>query len=112
MPTSRREQPSRTALLVMRIGEEVTLCPFFGKCDGVVVIDPDVGRREYRWQDRETADAMCDLIIGTGARRLILGFVGEAAADRLRRLGIDVRVGPCACALDDLVASFDHLPSA
>jgi hypothetical protein len=39
------DTPRRTALLVMRAKGKTTLCPFFGKCDGLVIFDLNDGSR-------------------------------------------------------------------
>jgi len=101
-----------TALVVMLVDGDMALCPFFAKCDGVVVIDPDGGRREFHARTQPAAAAMCDLILKTGARRLVLGFVPGPAARRLRAAGVDIRLGSCACAVEQLAACFDDLPAA
>ena len=57
-----REQSRPTALLVMRANGEVALCPFFGKCDGLLVIGPNGESRKFHANTQRTAEAMCDLI--------------------------------------------------
>lgn len=106
------EQSRRTALLVVHSHGEAVLCPFFAKCDGLLVIDPDSGSCEFHANTRRTTEAMCDLILETETHRLILGFIGGPAAQKLRAAGIDVRLGSCACAIEDLALGFDHLPAA
>lgn len=107
-----REQSRRTALLVMHASGEAALCPFFGKCDGLLVIDPDGGAREFHANTQRTAEAMCDLILDTGVHRLVLGFVTGPAAQKLRAAGVDVRLGSCARSVEDLAAGFGDLPVA
>lgn len=102
----------RTALVVMDSTEETTLCPFFGKCDGLLVIDPDAESHEFHANPQHTAEAMCDLILKTGVRRLVLGFIGGPGAQKLRAAGVDIRLGSCACTVEDLALCFDDLPSA
>jgi hypothetical protein len=87
------------------------LCPFFGKCDGLLVIDPDTGTHEFHANVNRTAETMCDLILETGLRRLILGFIPGAAAQKLRGAGVEIRLGPCACPVEDLVGRFEDLPA-
>ena len=96
----------------MLVDGEMMLCPFFAKCDGVLVIEPEDGRCEFLAKTQRTTGAMCELILHTGARRLILGFLPGAAARRLRAAGIDIRLGSCACAVEQLAACFDDLPAA
>jgi len=100
------------ALLVMLVDGEMMLCPFFAKCDGVLVIDPDSGRSEFLARTRRTTEATCDLILRTGAHRLIFGFIPGAAARKLSAAGIDLRLGSCGCAVEELAACFDQLPAA
>ena len=101
----------RTALLVMQPSGAPSLCPFFGKCDGVLFIDPDTGSRDFRANTQRTTEAVCDLILRSGVDRLVLGFIGGPAAQKLRAAGVDVRLGSCACAVEDLVARFHDLPA-
>lgn len=105
-------QSRRTALLVMHANGEMALCPFFGKCDGLLIIDPDNQPDEFHPNERRTPEAMCKLILKTGVHRLVLGFVNGPAAQKLHAAGIDIRLGSCASAVKDLVANFDDLPIA
>jgi predicted Fe-Mo cluster-binding NifX family protein len=101
----------RTAVLVMSTGHGVTLCPLFAKCDGVLLIEPDRSRSYYSNTDG-TAQSLSELIRAIGASRLVCGFIGAAERTRLRAAGVDVRLGSCACTIDELVASFSTLPPA
>jgi hypothetical protein len=105
------DQTRRVALLVMRAGADTALCPFFGKCDGLLIIDPGTGAREFQPNTERTAEAMCDLILMSGMKRLILGFIAGPAARKLHAAGVDIRLGSCACGVDDLAARFDDLPT-
>jgi len=96
----------------MHSNGEAALCPFFCKCDGLLVIDPDSGSREFHANPPGTAEGMCDLILKTGAHRLVLGFIGGPAAQKLRAAGIDIRLGSCAGAVEELALGFDDLPAA
>jgi predicted Fe-Mo cluster-binding NifX family protein len=102
----------RTALLVMRSKGEMTLSPFFGKCDGVLVIDPHKKTQEFHVNQPRTADSVCALILKSGAPRLVCGFVAGPEKQKLRAAGVDVRLGSPAGALEDLAAHFDDLPQA
>jgi hypothetical protein len=42
----------------------------------------------------------------------LCGFIATGEKKVLRAAGIDIRVGSCACAVDELVASFSTLPEA
>ena len=110
MPPSR--MPHRIALVVMLVDGEMTLCPFFAKCDGVVIVDPDGEQSPFLARTQRTTEAMCDLILRSGVRRLILGFVPGPTARRLRAAGIDIRLGSCACSVEELAACLEHLPTA
>lgn len=102
----------RTAVAVMRLDRGLALCPFFGKCEGVLVIDHGTGAREFHASEGRSPEAMCDAILKSGASRLILGFVAQPEARKLRAAGIDIRIGSCACTLEELVESFDDLSAA
>jgi predicted Fe-Mo cluster-binding NifX family protein len=106
------EESRRIALLVMRSNMDVALCPFFGKCDGVLVFDPHKKSQEFHVNEQRTATAMCDLILKIGVDRVVSGFIGGTAVQKLRAAGIDVRLGSCSCAVEDLAAGFDGLPRA
>ena len=84
--------------------------PFFGKCDGLLIIDVDTSAREFHANAKRTAETMCDLILHVGVHRLILGFIGGPTARKLQSADVDIRLGPCACAVDDLALRFDDLP--
>lgn len=107
-----RVAPSRkTGFLVMTSDGTVALCPFFGKCDGVLIIDPDNGLREFHANSQRTADTMCDVILRLGVQRLVLGFIAGPAARKLLGAGVDIRLGSCACALEHLADCFEALPA-
>lgn len=101
----------RTALLIMSVNGETLLCPFFGKCDGLMVIDPASGRREVHVNTGRTPEAMYDLILKVGVHRLVLGFIAGPAARKLQTAGVDIRLGSCMCAVEDLAVRFEDLPS-
>ena len=104
-------QSRRTALLVMRSNGDTALCPFFGKCDGLLIVDPDSGLREFHANTEHSAETICDLILKAGVHRLVLGFIAGPAARKLRTAGVDMRLGSCACAVEDLALHFDVLPA-
>lgn len=113
MVTPRKIQPAgvRTAVLVMNAGHGLTLCPVFAKCDGVLLIEPD-GSRGYYPNTEGTARSLSELVLNTRSERLLCGFIATGEKKVLRAAGIDIRVGSCACAVDELVASFSTLPEA
>jgi hypothetical protein len=105
------KESHRIALLVMRSNGALSLCPFFGKCDGVLVIDPQAKSRTFHANEHGTTRSICDLILRVGANRLICGFVSEPEQRKLQAAGIDLRLGSCAWTIEDLAASFDDLPT-
>ena len=115
MPTIDPTPAERTrwvALLVSRSRQRTLLSPFFAKCDGLLLIDPLTPVREFRPNRERTNDSICSLILGSGATRLVCGFIATAERDRLVECGIDVRVGSCARSVASLVREFDALPPA
>ena len=104
--------PILTAVTVMRDGTDYLMCPFFGKCDGFLVVDPATAKVRFVRNPECTAGAICRAIIASGVARLICGFVPEAECKALRTAGVDVRLGSCACEVEELVTEFDRLPKA
>jgi hypothetical protein len=101
-----------TAMLVINSRLGPVLCPFFAKCDGVLLIDPTNGSAEFHRHNRSDAKSLCDLILALNPRALVCGFIGEAEKQRLHNAGIDIRLGSCNCTVDELVAGFHDLPAA
>lgn len=101
----------RTALVVMNSGSTVLLCPFFDKCDGVLLNGED-GSQEFHPRGRSDTKSIGDLLLALKPARVICGFISEPEKERLRVAGIDVRLGSCSCPVDELVASFLSLPAA
>jgi hypothetical protein len=114
MPTGPAATPAAptTAILVINSHSGPMLCPFFQKCDGVLLIDGARQSKEFHQRDRSSAKPLCDLIVELKPRALICGFVGEAEKQKLRDAGIDVRLGSCSCSIDELLAGFQSLPRA
>lgn len=100
------------AVTVMDPGSGPVPCAFFGKCDGIVVLDTATGAREFHRNPPRTPQSLCDLILATGVDGLVCGFIGEPEIRRLRAAGIDVRLGSGRCSVDGLVACFRDLPQA
>lgn len=100
------------ALLVMNVGSTPLLCPFFHKCDGVLLINAADGSREFHPRDHSGAKSMCKCILELKPRQLICGFISEPDWEKLRAAGIDVRLGSCNCSIDELVSGFHSLPRA
>ena len=104
--------PVLTAITVMKDGTAYAMCPFFGKCDGILVVDPVSAKVSFVDNLERTAEAMSANIIRCRAVRLICGFVPKAERMKLRAAGVDVRLGSCACEVDELITEFDDLPEA
>lgn len=102
----------RTAIIVVDPGSGPALCPFFGKCDGVILINGADGSSEFRRNEHKTADAICDLLLRLRPERVVCGYIGAAETQRLRAAGIDVRLGSCTCPIDELAACCCDLPKA
>ena len=102
----------RTALTIARVGAETVLCPFFGKCDGLLIVDTASGAREFVANGERTPQSLCEIILKARPDRLICGFIHEEEKQRLLAAGIDVRVGSCCDCVQDLVACFCDLPAA
>lgn len=109
---SRGDGASRIAVTVMDLGAGPVPCPFFGKCDGIVVIDTATGAHEFHRNPPRTPDSLCDLILASGVNGLVCGFIAEPVISRLRAAGIDIRWGSGSLAVDELVARFHDLPEA
>lgn len=103
---------SRIAVTVMDSGSEPVPCPFFGKCDGVVVLDAGTGVREFHRNPPRTPQSLCDLLLATGVDGLICGFISDPEIWRLSAAGIDVRLGSGRYSVEELVACFCDLPEA
>lgn len=100
-----------TALLVMNSGCGLLLCPFFHKCDGVLLRKVD-GSQQFYSRDPSSGQSICDLLLALNPARVICGFIDVPGMQRLRAIGMDVRLGSCSCPIDELVDSFANLPSA
>ena len=103
---------SRIAVTVMGLGSGLAPCLFFGKCDGIMVVDVRTGLHEFRGNPTRTPKSLCDLILASGVGGLICCFIPEPEIVRLRTAGVDVRAGSCRCTVDGLVACFSDLPQA
>lgn len=101
-----------TAMLVINSRSGPVLCPFFAKCDGVLLIDRSDKSTEFHRHGCGDAESLCDLIVTLKPRELICGFIGEAEKQRLQKAGIDVRLGSCSCSVDELLAKLNDLPRA
>jgi hypothetical protein len=102
----------RTAVMVMNAGSTPVLCPFFGKCDGILLINSAVGSKEFHPRDRSGTKPLCKLVLELKPHQLICGFIDESEKEKLRAAGIDVRLGSCSCPIDELVSGFHSLPRA
>jgi predicted Fe-Mo cluster-binding NifX family protein len=108
----RSHATSWTAVTVMDGGSDPMLCPFFGKCDGLLLIDADSGRKKFLPNEHRTAVSFCQLVVKASPDRLICGFIGEPEKRNLQAAGIDVRLGSLTYSVDELVACFCDLPAA
>lgn len=102
----------RVAIIVARSRTGPVLCPFFGKCDGVWIIETRTAVGEFHGNPERTAQALCDLLLALRPTRLICSFIGKKEKQRLSEAGIDIRLGSCACPIDELVADFERLIGA
>jgi hypothetical protein len=101
-----------TAMLVINSRSGPTLCPFFAKCDGVLLLDPTGHPREFHRNERLDESSLCDLILALKPIALVCGFIGGAEKLRLHAAGIDIRLGSCSCSIDELFTGFRSLPRA
>ena len=112
MGTERPVTSARTAIAVMRDGVDYVLCPFFGKCDGVLVIEPTKSTAEFVPNPKRDAESLSGLVAGSNAKRLICGYIPDTERERLSASGVDIRLGSCADAVDELLVAFPDLPHA
>jgi hypothetical protein len=101
-----------TAMLVINSRSGPVLCPFFSKCDGVLLIDRMGKPIGFHHCDRSDAQSLCDLIVALNPVALVCGFISKVEKRRLHRAGIDVRLGSCSCSIEQLFAGFHNLPRA
>lgn len=101
-----------TAVTVMNTASGPALCPFFAKCDGVMVFDSAGGAMIFYPNRGQTADSMCSLLLEIQPDRVISGFVGAPERTRLCAAGINVRLGSCARSVAELVGDFQDLAVA
>lgn len=106
------DQTPSTAILVTRGTWKMALSPFFAKCDGLLMVDGQAHIRAFRANPKRTSRSTCDLIIESGATRLVCGFIAIHERDRLSAHGVDVRLGSCICPVTVLSDVFDTLPAA
>ena len=106
---------NRTCLigvLVARKQRKAILSPFFAKCDGLLIIDPDAPARELRVNTGRTSAFVCDLILASSVTKLVCGFIPEPDRDRLSGRGVEIRIGTCTRSVEALIREFDALPVA
>jgi hypothetical protein len=101
-----------TAMLVINSRSGPVLCPFFSKCDGVLLMDRTGEPTGFHRCNRSDANSLCDLILALNPDALVCGFIAEAERQRLQQAGIDIRLGSCSCSIDELFAGFPNLPHA
>jgi hypothetical protein len=88
------------------------LSPFFAKCDGMLILDADARFILFRANTERTSRSACEMVLGSGTKKLVCGFVAPPERELLVAEGIDVRIGSCACPVDLLVQGFEALPFA
>ena len=103
---------ARIAVVVMNTDSNSVLCPFFNKCDGIVLINAAEGSRDFHLHDCYGEKSMCELILDLKPERVICGFIDQPEKECLYASAIDVRLGSCACSIDELVSSYSSLPKA
>jgi hypothetical protein len=107
------EVPStRTAVTVMNSASGPALCPFFGKCDGVMVFDSASAVTQFYPNGERTAESMCKLLLDIRPHRLVCGFIAAPEKTKLRAAGVEVRLSSCTRAVVELVDRFCDLASA
>jgi hypothetical protein len=94
------QEAARTGVMVAMRAEGPILCPFFARCDGVVVFSADGAIETFPAGPASGERSICDVITESGIERLVCGFI------------VDVRLGSCREAIAALAARFDTLPSA
>ncbi len=102
----------RIALTVHHARPDAHLSPFFGKAQGLVVLDPALSERIYLPNAGWSADWVCATLLASGVRRLICSYVDGRSMRRLGRAGIDVRIAPCSQPAVSFVDQFQCLPTA
>lgn len=104
--------PTRTAVLITNVRSVPLLCPLFSICDGVLLYDASDGSTRFHSAECLGTTSICDLILKLKPERLICGFIAAPDAQKLRRAGIDVRLGSCCCQINELIGAFFTLPRA
>lgn len=102
----------RTGVMVAMSESGPKLCPFFARCDGLVVFSADAPTEILSADPSSSPSSMCELIEKSGVQRLICGFIAEPCRTRLRARGVDIRLGSCRETIAVLAARFDTLPAA
>jgi len=106
------QEAARTGVMVAMRAEGPILCPFFARCDGVVVFSADGAIETFPAGSASGERSICDVITESGIERLVCGFIADPYHALLRARGVDVRLGSCREAIAALAARFDTLPSA
>lgn len=98
------------ALIISADVEDAPLSPFFAMAPWLMLVpgqgEPPVIHRNAGFR----ADGLMDLIAGLAPSQVICGHMPAEAAERLKKLGIDVRVGPCSVPAISLVSRAHVLP--
>jgi len=99
-------------VLVSIIGKKVVLSPFFAKAEGLMIIDCESHTSSFETNPEKTSDATRSLILRSGTRRLICGFITTRDRNWLNVKGIDTRLGTCSSPVGSLIEDYDNLPAA
>ncbi len=103
---------ARVALTVHSSRPDAPLSPFFGKAQGLLVIDQQGSEQTFLPNLGWNADWVCATLFAHEIKRLICAYIDGKSARRLDRAGIDARLAPCSQPALGLVARFDWLPKA
>jgi predicted Fe-Mo cluster-binding NifX family protein len=102
----------KVALTVHHNRLDAPLSPFFGKAQGLVILDPALPERTYLPNAGWSADWVCVTLLAHGVRHLICAYIDGRSMRRLERAGIDVRLAPCSRPAESLVDQFQSLRTA
>lgn len=103
---------ARYALTIMEKDGQRQLSPFFGYCDGILLISQDDGSQSYHRNKTRTAKFVCQRILSLQPDAVICGHIPQEETAKLRAQGIEVRLGSCAMAIPELINCFNQLPVA
>lgn len=102
----------KVAFVVHPARLDAPLSPFFGKAQGLVILDPALPERTYLPNEGWNADWVCVTLLANGVRQLICSYIDGRSMRRLDWAGIDVRLAPCSRPAVSLVDQFQRLRTA